>query len=340
MVEITPQLWISQTPNLVVGYHRKGIFDDVQLRNVKKDILNWEAANLTALRKLAYLIKKISTVVERSGSHNATVKYDGGAKLRITTGEKKRALPDDLYALWDIKKQKKGDKMQSRNKENDLMHTKLPKSASDLGQSKKNTDEVATSRQPSEALPSPSPTPNNMPFSDVIDRGMRNGFRQIFRCMPTQLSDYRSLCETLRSRAIDVLAGRTLRNIMDDMKRGKDDWDPDERRKIEGLKSLARDSAFRLLYIFVLGVPESDVSDQNRAYNATTFVVSHHRIFKYKTRKMVREAFEMRFTMSYKQRHGLDKWPIDDSSRGNSREDEDDATTEEEDFAWDSDYSF
>jgi hypothetical protein len=75
------------------------------------------------------------------------------------------------------------------------------------------------------------------------------------------------------------------------------------------------------------------------AYNATTFVVSHRKIFKYKTRKMVRQAFEMRFSTSYNQRKGLDKWPIDNSSRGNAEEEEEDVTTEEEDV-YSSDWSF
>jgi hypothetical protein len=39
MVEVASQLWISQTPNLVVGYHRKGVFDDVRLRNMKAGYL-------------------------------------------------------------------------------------------------------------------------------------------------------------------------------------------------------------------------------------------------------------------------------------------------------------
>lgn len=128
---------------------------------------------------------------------------------------------------------------------------------------------------------------------------------------------------------------------MKDLRQGKDDWDPEERRKIGGLKSLARDSAFRLLYIFVLDLRESGANDQNMAYNATTFVVSHRRIFRYRTRKMVREAFEMRFSISYNQQRGLDKWPIDDPSRGNSKEEEEeDVTTEEESDYYDSDWSF
>lgn len=327
MAEVAPQLWISQTPNLAIGYHQNRIFNDVQVRNVEQEIRDWEAANQTSLRKLAFLIKKITAVVERSSSRNADVKYDGGTKLRITAGEQKRALPDDLYPLWDATSKDVGAPL-----------INSPKSVPDRGQRK---EQATTSQRRPDKSTASVPINDNMPFADVIDYGVRKGFRQIIRRMPTRLADYHTLCEDLKSRGIDVLAGRKLRDIMEDMRRGKDDWDPDERRKIGGLKGLARDAAFRLLFILILGEPESEARDQNMAYNATTFVVSHRRIFRYRTRKMVREAFEERYpNISEKQRKGLDKWPISDPSLGTSREeDEEDLTTEEE-YYYDSDSSF
>ena len=86
---------------------------------------------------------------------------------------------------------------------------------------------------------------------------------------------------------IDVLVGRKLRDKMEGLGEGKHDCGPYERKKIEGSKNLARGSAFRFLYIFILDFPRSEASDQNLAHNATTFAVSHRRISKHKTRKMV-----------------------------------------------------
>ncbi len=68
--------------------------------------------------------------------------------------------------------------------------------------------------------------------------------------------------------------------------------------------------------MFVLGNFDLEVADSNMAYNAALFVVSHCGIFKYRTRKMVREAFEERFRVSEKQQKGLDKWPINDPPEG------------------------
>ncbi|KAJ5498518.1 hypothetical protein N7453_007569 [Penicillium expansum] len=113
--------------------------------------------------------------------------------------------------------------------------------------------------------------------------------------MPTKLSDYRLLCETLEFLCVDVLSGRNIRSIMDELRSGKDDWDE------RNVKSPARDSAFRLLYLFLLGDFESDVKDSNMAYNATMFVVSHPRTFEYRIRKIVRTAYEERFDVSFNQ---------------------------------------
>ncbi|KAJ9160968.1 Isoprenoid biosynthetic process [Coniochaeta hoffmannii] len=230
-----------------------------------------------------------SRTVKQNGGRNAIVTYDGGTKLRIVEAGEKRALPDDLYAKWEVKEPWGGALFTAQVGRADA--AKL-----------KNKEDESSSGQPT----APLLIPNNTPFSDIINHA---------------------------SLPIDVLAGRKLRDIMRDMRSGKSDWDPEERREIQGLKSLARDSAFRLLYLFLLDEFASEVKDQNSAYNVAFFVVSHRRIFQYRTRKMVREAFEARFRVSDKQRKNLDKWPI------GSQEGED-VTTEEEGFDFDSDSDF
>ncbi|KAB5526488.1 hypothetical protein GE09DRAFT_1178184 [Coniochaeta sp. 2T2.1] len=273
MAEVFPQLWISQTLKLVVGYHRNGIFDDIQLRDMTNEIRQWETTNQRDLSKLACLPVKIIGVVKHRGDRRAVVRYDGGTRLRIVASERKRALPDDLYAKWE---------------------------GSD------DESEATSGKQLSKQETTGLLIPYGTPFSDIIDYAARKGLRQFFRRMPTLLSDYRVLCKTLEFLSIDVLGGREMRDIMDDMRRGKSDWDPVERREIEGSKGLVRDSAFRLLYLFL-----------------------------YRTRMMIRAAFEAQFRVSDKQRKNLDKWPL-----GSQEDEVQDATTEEEgiDLYFDSDY--
>ncbi|KAG7290748.1 hypothetical protein NEMBOFW57_000751 [Staphylotrichum longicolle] len=103
MAEVVPQLWISQTPNLVVGYHRNGVFDNVRPRDMTDELRRWESANQSDLCKLAALLTKIIKVVKLSGNGVALVQSNGLSNLSIVAGNGKRALPDDLYAKWEQK---------------------------------------------------------------------------------------------------------------------------------------------------------------------------------------------------------------------------------------------
>ncbi|KAI0106711.1 hypothetical protein F4814DRAFT_451923 [Daldinia grandis] len=183
----------------------------------------------------------------------------------------------------------------------------------------------------------PVPTHSDIPFFDVINYGVSNGFRHFFRRMPVQLSDYHTLCETLEFLAIDVIAGQNLSDIMKDLRKCKSDYDEYDGTGTKAQKSIARDAAFKLLYIFLLGEFESEVKDRAQAYDTALFVVSHPGTFKERTRKMVREAFEERFIVTEKQKKGLDKWPVS----GPSEDLEDGSTTEEySDYFDDSDYAY
>lgn len=322
MAEICCQLWASQTGRLVVAYHRDGVFDKVRLRDMTEMVRQWEMASQADLSRLALLLAKIVGVARRSGDRGALVDYGGGASLRIIAGDGKRALPGDLYARWGVEEEHDVDDTQARKEE--------------VAEPRKDDDEVqgTSGRQHSGEVtttPPAFPMPSGTLFSEHIEYSVRKGLRQFLRRMPTRLSDYRALCGTLRFLPVDVLAGREVQDIMKDMRRGKGDWDPDERRQVEGLKSPARDSAFRLLYLLLLAEDEGRAVDQNQAYNAALFVVSHRGIFKYRTRKMVREAFKDRFSVSYKQRQTLDRWPVEPEEEGS------DVTTEYESFDFDSD---
>ncbi|KAK2053476.1 hypothetical protein LY76DRAFT_667448 [Colletotrichum caudatum] len=125
---------------------------------------------------------------------------------------------------------------------------------------------------------------DDLPFAAVIRSAVTKGFRHFFRSMPMSLEDYHTLCESLRASDVDVFQGRQVRELMADLRSGKEYWDTEGYYSFFGSKNVTRDSAFRLLYIFL----QKTTEDSNAAYNATLFVVSHCRIFGYKTRKMDR----------------------------------------------------
>jgi hypothetical protein len=106
MIEVLPQLWISQTPHLVIGYHQKGVFNDVKLRDMKREIRDWEVANRKTLQSLEHLLKRIIDAARSSPTRKAVVTYNGGMTLNILPGHQNSALPNDLYSKWGLVKQK------------------------------------------------------------------------------------------------------------------------------------------------------------------------------------------------------------------------------------------
>ncbi|RBR18888.1 uncharacterized protein FIESC28_05810 [Fusarium coffeatum] len=310
--DVAAQLWVSQTSKLVRAYHDRGKFQVPHVEDVGAQVKRWEMLNQNDLKRLVILLKTISNLAAQSGG-KVTVKYEGGSKLLFYQGDKGDMLPHSLYSKWESRGVRQAKKVASVPEER--------KASDTLSKDQKRTMEI------------PRAEYGDGPYSELISVGVEKGFRQFFRRMPLQLSQYHLLCDTLDSLAIDVTNGRTVRDILKDMKRGKDDWDPVERRTVRGLKSVARDSAFQLLYVLL----HPNVADTNMAYNAALFVVSHRKLFKFKTRKMVRDALEENCPVSAKQRATLNRWPVEESLSIRSEED---VTTESEDLFFDSDSSF
>lgn len=81
---------------------------------------------------------------------------------------------------------------------------------------------------------------------DVRLTRLELGYRHCIRSLPIDLSQYCSLFETYNLLGVDVLNGISVDEAIHNLKAGKADYDPEERRLIPSDKSLARDTAFQL----------------------------------------------------------------------------------------------
>lgn len=91
------------------AYHRKGIFQGPEVKDVAALIKRWEERNQTDLRKLATLINKIFNVV-KGYSGNTTVKYNTEEdKLVVRKVNGKKILPKNLYSKWDDRDNSKAE---------------------------------------------------------------------------------------------------------------------------------------------------------------------------------------------------------------------------------------
>ncbi|KAJ5720197.1 hypothetical protein N7493_007075 [Penicillium malachiteum] len=100
--EVLPQLWVSQTPNLVRAYHRRGTFEVPKVEDVTKATAEWEKSHDKDIGRLILLIKEIIKVLKENGG-KAVVRYDGRSdSLSVSMGDRVMMLPDDLYVKIGI----------------------------------------------------------------------------------------------------------------------------------------------------------------------------------------------------------------------------------------------
>lgn len=99
---------------------------------------------------------------------------------------------------------------------------------------------------------------------------------------------------------------------------------------MKGNKSKARDAAYKLLNLLLVGTFEIENKDGAKVSDVVLFVLSHPGTFEWRTRAVMRAAYEERLMVTVKQILRLDQWPI-----GEEKEEyiEEEVTTEQEDYS-------
>jgi hypothetical protein len=177
-----------------------------------------------------------------------------------------------------------------------------------------------------------------IPLFNVALKGLKSGYRHCFRDIPADLSQYHTLCDTYHFLRVDVCGGRTLDELVKDLKAGKSGYELEYKyyTSTGGDKTKARDAAFKFLYILLLGELQGKQKASVKVYNAVLFVISHPATFRPRARMIIRLAYEERFVPTEKQKADLDKW---DKKFAEYGQDEEDVTTSEESDYVDSDFS-
>ncbi|KAH7092357.1 hypothetical protein FB567DRAFT_625376 [Paraphoma chrysanthemicola] len=335
MNEATAQLWISQIPYLATAYHNYGKFHDIEVRDMTEHVRTWEKSNQKVLGGLANLLNRIVEAVKDSANQSALIRYEGGMKLEVIPGEQKNTSSDGTDPFARVGKQNIEDN-------NQIAKTITPsrtKVKITIGNERYEVDVSGIPRfatlvpkNGDNATQSTEFVHEAIPLFDIALKGVESGYRQCFRLMSVHITAYQTLCNTYELLQVDVCKGRTLSDIIKDLKAGQE---YDEVRD----RSKARDAAFKLVYCMLQDTFRSNDKHKNAIFNAVLFVASHPGTFKRKTRNAVRATYEHMFVLSTKQRANLDKWhKLDFSEHADT--DDDDHTTEEDDQYWyDSDCS-
>ncbi|KAF2973446.1 hypothetical protein GQX73_g76 [Xylaria multiplex] len=100
--EHLPRLWLRQIPNFITAYHIHGIFQDVQISNVGKDLMKWETHHQDDLKRFASILRQLITEVKRESHLKLEVYREGLGPLQIRerTGAARQALSDSWRDRW------------------------------------------------------------------------------------------------------------------------------------------------------------------------------------------------------------------------------------------------
>ncbi|KAM3466613.1 hypothetical protein MY5147_001942 [Beauveria neobassiana] len=98
-----PRLWVRQISTLILAYHTCGTFRDIQIRDVRAEMAEWEETNrevLVCFSKLLRRILDISTYLEDGRMEITCKEGDDGLCFRKQTAEVKPAFSQATENRW------------------------------------------------------------------------------------------------------------------------------------------------------------------------------------------------------------------------------------------------
>ncbi|KAG6868801.1 hypothetical protein C0993_010097 [Termitomyces sp. T159_Od127] len=100
------QLWFSQTPILMTGYHDgNGLFSSVEVKDTMEALKLWEKNNTAVLQKVVRVLEMIRVHLSCSSVKAQAIVLDSkgifpSIKFFSLIDERETTLPDDLRRMW------------------------------------------------------------------------------------------------------------------------------------------------------------------------------------------------------------------------------------------------
>jgi hypothetical protein len=103
--EQLPRLWISQITQFLLAYHEKGRFqeNDIEIKEVKSDIEEWQELNQPSLNRLASLFHHILDSVRASKDAKLEIvsSQDGSLEIRQQLSDAGDVLSEPVKKQWE-----------------------------------------------------------------------------------------------------------------------------------------------------------------------------------------------------------------------------------------------
>jgi hypothetical protein len=97
------RLWVTQIPNFVLGFHKRGVFEEIQVRDVQKEVRKWEEDNEMVLYQFATLLRTLLSFSRSCDDGKFELRREEGSsmlELRTQADDAGCTLPDDLKERW------------------------------------------------------------------------------------------------------------------------------------------------------------------------------------------------------------------------------------------------
>ncbi|EXJ91782.1 hypothetical protein A1O3_00332 [Capronia epimyces CBS 606.96] len=101
LTEILPRLWMAQVPNLIVGYHDRGRFQDIRVQDMRPEIESWEVENAHHNRRLASLLQELVEMARNCRTNLEICRSESGPlEIRRLADNGVEVLPPHLQDWW------------------------------------------------------------------------------------------------------------------------------------------------------------------------------------------------------------------------------------------------
>lgn len=103
MDENIPRLWVRQVQNFVAGYHNNGVFNNIEIIDMREKFKEWEDKNEKHVRALATTIHEMIKNLRKLPANKKFLvrrREKGSLEIRKPTGKVIPMLPYSLSAKW------------------------------------------------------------------------------------------------------------------------------------------------------------------------------------------------------------------------------------------------
>ncbi|KAF4440390.1 hypothetical protein F53441_12338 [Fusarium austroafricanum] len=103
--EQLPRLWIAQVTQFLLAYHERGLFKDenIEIKNVKADIDEWQDLNQPSLKRLASLLRLVIDKAHASNDGKLEIVWSnsGSLEIRKQLSDAGDVLSDSVKKQWE-----------------------------------------------------------------------------------------------------------------------------------------------------------------------------------------------------------------------------------------------